>query len=1054
MGRETSLSVKKGSSRVAPTQYKAYRACDYYEGCPSLASYSVTQVQDGAPSSVSYFDANHRVIQSKVRGFTDNWVYNSTRYGARGQVLNETRANNNAVGAVTTTYSQHDALGRVGTKVIDNYPAEYTTRYTYNGLTTNITVTPNRYTTGGVTAFSVSRTYNSFKQLIRTTDANNQRSYFAYWANANPSVIKDAKGQLIKVNYNGLGHKTSVDDPNMGYWQYRYNALGELRYQKDATNVTSVFNYDKIGRKTSQVVGSETQRWYYDSVVGYGKLRYDTRNGNNSYSRYYNYDTQGRVTKQTLNANSQAIVTETAFDSHYGRVKAQGYGGQFAIIEHQYNKYGYPTADIDTKTGKKLVNRTRYNAMGSVTEQQFSNKLIQTFNYANNLTQVNSVCTNTSTSCSAGLETQAQYYSYDAFGNVTRRNDTAGGRDESYQYDLLQRVKKATVSVAGLTVPIDYNYDAVGNLTKKGDYASLYRYGNAARTAGGNAGPNAVRELTLLNGSKANLSYDNNGNLKTSTNGNLAISYNAAMKPRTISRNGQNLSFKYDANEQRFLQVKGSGSSQVTKYYAGNYELEIKANGTRIQKAYIGQHSIISDEKNKPRVVHSSVDRLGSVTSLTNGDKSLDNTNQTDLLIQRRAYDVFGRAFDAYNNNQLAVFSTTPKGFTGHEHLPEVGLIHMNGRVYDYNLGRFLSVDPFIQFVGNSQGINPYSYIMNNPMAGTDPTGYVIDTIWDVGNVIFDVGKISYGAITGDNNMVSEGLTDLAVDAAATMIPFVPAGASKVTRAGAEKVADVRQASKKSDTTPTTQKSKSSSNTDGGTKTTNGADNTQGTKSSSEKTTDIGNPNSTNKSSGDSWESKTEMVDPNNLVPTQSKSDMSGSKVKKYAKAMKKEGFKPKKGDDPVSAVKNPKTGKLELQDGHHRTAAAKKAKVDKIPVEIWGKEKMKIKKKYKSVFIIPISASKELTDIGWEFDSKKHMTNDVVQKLNNKLEMALSHDSDSYSGEDFKIDVFYMSEGEIESIFIRDYSDGLYMSELLLALYKGSDEVEIFIPSMDDVIK
>jgi hypothetical protein len=48
----------------------------------------------------------------------------------------------------------------------------------------------------------------------------------------------------------------------------------------------------------------------------------------------------------------------------------------------------------------------------------------------------------------------------------------------------------------------------------------------------------------------------------------------------------------------------------------------------------------------------------------------------------------------------------------------------MNGRVYDYNLGRFLSVDPFIQEPGNSQSMNPYSYIMNNPLAGTDPSGY------------------------------------------------------------------------------------------------------------------------------------------------------------------------------------------------------------------------------------------------------------------------------------------------------------------------------------------
>lgn len=51
----------------------------------------------------------------------------------------------------------------------------------------------------------------------------------------------------------------------------------------------------------------------------------------------------------------------------------------------------------------------------------------------------------------------------------------------------------------------------------------------------------------------------------------------------------------------------------------------------------------------------------------------------------------------------------------------------MNGRAYDYNLGRFLSVDPFIQSPGNSQSMNPYSYIMNNPLSGTDPSGYTAE---------------------------------------------------------------------------------------------------------------------------------------------------------------------------------------------------------------------------------------------------------------------------------------------------------------------------------------
>jgi RHS repeat-associated protein len=56
--------------------------------------------------------------------------------------------------------------------------------------------------------------------------------------------------------------------------------------------------------------------------------------------------------------------------------------------------------------------------------------------------------------------------------------------------------------------------------------------------------------------------------------------------------------------------------------------------------------------------------------------------------------------------------------------LNSVELIHMNGRAFDYNLGRFLSVDPIIQFPTNSQSLNPYSYIRNNPLSAIDPSGY------------------------------------------------------------------------------------------------------------------------------------------------------------------------------------------------------------------------------------------------------------------------------------------------------------------------------------------
>ena len=63
------------------------------------------------------------------------------------------------------------------------------------------------------------------------------------------------------------------------------------------------------------------------------------------------------------------------------------------------------------------------------------------------------------------------------------------------------------------------------------------------------------------------------------------------------------------------------------------------------------------------------------------------------------------------------------RGYTGHEHFFEVNLIHMNGRMYDANLGRFLSPDNYIQDPFNTQHYNRYGYVWNNPLKYVDPSG-------------------------------------------------------------------------------------------------------------------------------------------------------------------------------------------------------------------------------------------------------------------------------------------------------------------------------------------
>src|SRR5207302_7150550 len=68
--------------------------------------------------------------------------------------------------------------------------------------------------------------------------------------------------------------------------------------------------------------------------------------------------------------------------------------------------------------------------------------------------------------------------------------------------------------------------------------------------------------------------------------------------------------------------------------------------------------------------------------------------------------------------------ANTSRGFAGHEMLDAFGLVHMNGRLYDPLTGRFLSADPVVQELDNLQNLNRYSYVLNNPLSMTDPSGF------------------------------------------------------------------------------------------------------------------------------------------------------------------------------------------------------------------------------------------------------------------------------------------------------------------------------------------
>jgi RHS repeat-associated protein len=117
----------------------------------------------------------------------------------------------------------------------------------------------------------------------------------------------------------------------------------------------------------------------------------------------------------------------------------------------------------------------------------------------------------------------------------------------------------------------------------------------------------------------------------------------------------------------------------------------------------------------KTRYLH--VDNLGSVETVTDetGSKSAE----------KRSYDAFGaRRNPSWGAAPIAFASKTTRGFTGHEDDEELGLVNMKGRLYDPKIGRFLTGDPSVSHPGYGQSWNPYSYVLNNPLAYVDPSGF------------------------------------------------------------------------------------------------------------------------------------------------------------------------------------------------------------------------------------------------------------------------------------------------------------------------------------------
>lgn len=110
-------------------------------------------------------------------------------------------------------------------------------------------------------------------------------------------------------------------------------------------------------------------------------------------------------------------------------------------------------------------------------------------------------------------------------------------------------------------------------------------------------------------------------------------------------------------------------------------------------------------------------DRLGSVVKYTNAQ---------GVVVQPQDFDGWGQRRNPTDPSQAGTAPVSPpglRGFTGHEMVDGQDVIHMNARLYDPILGRFLQADPLVQAPQNLQSWNAYTYVLNNPLTLIDPTG-------------------------------------------------------------------------------------------------------------------------------------------------------------------------------------------------------------------------------------------------------------------------------------------------------------------------------------------
>jgi RHS repeat-associated protein len=705
----------------------------------------------------------------------------SYTYAANGIDLLETRqtrAGQSELMQQTTYNAQHlpltltDAAGQTTTCTYTNYTPQGTYYTALGGLqtvtatdalgnTTTIQYDANGYRTSltgplGATD-TITWTYDSFGRIHTVTDNSGYTITYGYDAADRITTITypdttaqiityklldmtgitDRGGRSIIFEYNNVRQlikqigplERFFSGPRFRVTLFQWCKCGALRRRTDPMGRTTTWRHDIQGRLTCKEYADGSQVIYrYEDTTSRLRQRIDEALQVTQYD--YNRDDTLSRTSCTNPTTAGGRVAFT-YDANYNRVTSMADGtgtthyryvpitpqpalgaGKLATVDgplpgatvtYGYDELGRQISTDINGTSSSLV----LDAAGRVTSET---NALGTFTY----TYDGNSRREKSQSCPNGQTTQRSYYPNLQDNNlqyITNQNGATPISEFIYGYDQARRRITSWSQQSDTQTPSVYvpTYDAMDQLfsvavTQAATTTQTFRY---TYDLAGN------RLSEQIGASVTNLSYNALNQLTASDAPDptaTTFQWDAEHRLFSTTSGNQSTSLGYDGYWRCTYIGQASGGVLTERRFlwAGGQIREERAPDGTVTKRFFRQ-GVILETGATPGTYFYTRDHLNSIRELT---------DSTGRIRARYSYDPFGR------RTHLTGDLDADFGFAGMLHLagPELNMAQF--RVYDPNIGRWLSRDP-LDLAELRQGPNLYTYVGNNPVNWIDPSGMV-----------------------------------------------------------------------------------------------------------------------------------------------------------------------------------------------------------------------------------------------------------------------------------------------------------------------------------------